>query len=328
MDLLRALAARVQRGLGRRPLPAPTNPGLAAAEPDRRHRRAARPRLQHRVELRHEHELAELRRRVDDEPSHADGRADGPELRVGGSRPHRRGRARARAHSAPLGDDRELLGRPHSLDDARLAARSPSCSLSSSQARASCSRCAAGTRNDRPGRDADDLARSGREPGGDQGARNERRRPGQRELRAPLREPDPLHEPPADARAPEHPLRAHVCVRPPGREPEAGLGDLRGDVRLMDRLRRDSDPLRGERQSASSTPSARARPLGNMEGKEVRFGPAATGTVRGHDDRHLDRRGDRRTRQLHAARRRRSARQHDARRGLARAASAPASTGC
>ena len=37
-------------------------------------RRAAGARVQHRGQLRHQHELAELRRRVDDEPPHADGR--------------------------------------------------------------------------------------------------------------------------------------------------------------------------------------------------------------------------------------------------------------
>ena len=46
--------------------------GLAAAEPDRRRRRAAGACLQHRLELYDEHELAELRRRVDHEPPQPD----------------------------------------------------------------------------------------------------------------------------------------------------------------------------------------------------------------------------------------------------------------
>ena len=45
-------------------------------------------------------------------------------------------------------------------------------------------------RDDRRGRDAGDPRRPGREPGGDQGARDERRRVLQRELGAPVREPD------------------------------------------------------------------------------------------------------------------------------------------
>ena len=44
--------------------------------------------------------------------------------------------------------------------------------------------------HDRRGRGAVDPRRAGREPGGDQGARHERRRDRQRELGAPVREPD------------------------------------------------------------------------------------------------------------------------------------------
>ena len=43
-------------------VPPSTHPGSAAARPDRCDSRAARPRLQHRGLVRHEHELAELRR--------------------------------------------------------------------------------------------------------------------------------------------------------------------------------------------------------------------------------------------------------------------------
>ena len=56
--------------------------------------------VQHRGQLRDEHELAELLRRVDDEPPHADGRARGAELRLGRGRPRGRGRADPRARSA------------------------------------------------------------------------------------------------------------------------------------------------------------------------------------------------------------------------------------
>ena len=105
-------------GLGPRPLPAPARAGRAPAEPHPCRRRRARARLQHGGQLRHEHELAELRRRVDDEPSHPDGRADGAELRLRGRRDRRRDRARARHHAPTERDDRELLGRPHPRDDA------------------------------------------------------------------------------------------------------------------------------------------------------------------------------------------------------------------
>ena len=83
---------------------------------------AAAHRAQHRGQLRHEHELAVLRRRVHDVVPDPDGRARGAELRLR-SRRHcsaRRGRARARA---PLGGDaRELLGRPLPLARLRAAA--------------------------------------------------------------------------------------------------------------------------------------------------------------------------------------------------------------
>ena len=57
---------------------------------------------------------------------------------------------------------------------------------------------------------------------------------------------------------------------------------------------------------------------GSMEGKEVRFGAADVRPVRRDHDRHVDGRGHRGPRQLHAARRRSPAREHDARRGVAR----------
>ena len=79
-------------------------------------------RVQHRGQLRHEHELAELRRRVDDEPPDADGRADGAELRLGRRRDRGRGRADPRADPPAQRDDRELLGRPRPHDDARAPA--------------------------------------------------------------------------------------------------------------------------------------------------------------------------------------------------------------
>ena len=43
-----------------------------------------------------------------------------------------------------------------------------------------------------------------------------------------------------------------------------------------------------------------AQPGGNMEGKEIRFGPAASGSLRRHHHRHLDRRRHLGPRQLHA----------------------------
>ena len=83
---------------------------------------ASRPRVQHGGHLRHQHELAELRRRADDEPPHPDGRPHGAELRLGRGRAGRRGGADPRVRAPPLGDDRQLLGRPHARHDPRAAA--------------------------------------------------------------------------------------------------------------------------------------------------------------------------------------------------------------
>ena len=224
MDRLRALAARVQRRLGDRPLPAPAPAGLAAAEPDRRRGRAARARLQHSGELRHEHELAELRRRVDDEPSHADGRPDGAELRLGGRRDRGRRRAHPRIRAPPLRHDRKLLGRPDADDDARAAAALNRLRAHPRQPGRNPVAPWAGHRDHRRRGHPVDLSRAGREPGGDQGARHERRRDRQRELGAPVREPERLHGHPRDPRPALDSLRAHVRIRPARRQPAAGLG--------------------------------------------------------------------------------------------------------
>ena len=66
----------------------------------------------------------------------------------------------------------------------------------------------------------------------------------------------------------------------------------------------------GANQALTSTQAG-----GNMEGKEVRFGIADSVPVRQRDHRHLDRRGQHRTRQPDAARRRHRDAQHRPRRG-------------
>ena len=74
------------------------------------------------VQLRDEHELAELRRRVDDEPPDPDGRPRGAELRLGRGRAVRGGGADPRPRAAEVDHDRELLGRPHPRHDPAAAA--------------------------------------------------------------------------------------------------------------------------------------------------------------------------------------------------------------
>ena len=90
---LRARAARLQPRRLPRALRAAAAAGRAAAQPGRLAGRAAGARLQHRGQLRDQHQLADLWRRDHDEPPHPDGRADGAELRLG--RHRHRGRRRA-----------------------------------------------------------------------------------------------------------------------------------------------------------------------------------------------------------------------------------------
>ena len=78
----------------------PALPASAAAQSAESGRRRARPRVQHRGQFHHQHQLAELRRRIDHELFLADGRADISQLGLGGHRHrHRRG-ARARHRAA------------------------------------------------------------------------------------------------------------------------------------------------------------------------------------------------------------------------------------
>ena len=165
----------------------------------------------------------------------------------------------------------------------------------------------------RRGRAAVDPRRPDREPGGDQGARDERRRALQRQLGASVREPERLLEPRRDVGAPRDPLRPHVRLRPARPRPAPGLGALRRDVRALDRVRRDRDGLRDRRQPGGR--GARHDRRRQLRGQGGPLRRARIGPLRGVDDGHVDRRRHRRARQLHAARRRRSSREHDARGG-------------
>ena len=122
MDHLRPLGAGVQRGVHRVPVSAAAGARGLAAQPDRRGRGVTDDRVQHRRQLRDEHELAELQRRVDDERSDPDGRPRRAELRVRRGRHGCGDRLRARPGPAAIGHDRELLGGPHPHRDPGAAA--------------------------------------------------------------------------------------------------------------------------------------------------------------------------------------------------------------
>ena len=78
--------------------------------------------VQHRGQLHHQHQLAELRRRKHDVLSRADARPDAPELPVGRDRHRARGRADPRLRARLGQDRRQFLGRCHPLHALRAAA--------------------------------------------------------------------------------------------------------------------------------------------------------------------------------------------------------------
>ena len=115
LDRLRAGDAVVQPAGRARRLRAAAAAAMAAAQPAGDGRRVAGFRVQHRRELRHQYQLAGLRRRDHDELSHADARPRRAELRVGG---HRHGGARGadpRLRAQAGRRHRQLLGRPRAL---------------------------------------------------------------------------------------------------------------------------------------------------------------------------------------------------------------------
>ena len=117
--------------------------------------------------------------------------------------------ARGLARSRQRRPDRQLLGRPGPRRApgaaADLASSRRSCSWSPRrrpEPRRAARRCSTLDRR-HPGRDR----RPGRQPGGDQGARHQRRRLLQRQLRPPVREPDAVHQPARDLPAAADPVR-------------------------------------------------------------------------------------------------------------------------
>src|ERR1019366_1239296 len=90
----------------------PVRPGAAAALPAavaEDGQRPARPRLEYRRVVRHQHQLAELRRRVHHGLPGADGRAGGAELPVRRRRHRGRDRADPRVHPVQDRQARQLL---------------------------------------------------------------------------------------------------------------------------------------------------------------------------------------------------------------------------
>ena len=87
--------------------------GVLPLESGRHGRSRPRFGLQHRGQLRHQHQLARLRRRIDDELPDADAGADGSELPLRRHRNRRRHCAGPRLRGPFCRLDRQLLGRHH-----------------------------------------------------------------------------------------------------------------------------------------------------------------------------------------------------------------------
>ena len=157
--------------------------------------------------------------------------------------------------------------------------------------------------------------RAGRQPGGDQGARHQRRRLLQRQLRAPVREPDAVHQPVRD-------LPDAACI-PFAMAWAFGLivGDRRQGVAVAGR-----DGAAARRLDRACSPGPRwpgpaPRPHAGRRRDGGQGGPLRRGGLRAlrrRHDRHVDRRRQLHARLAHRPRRRRRDVQHDARRDRAR----------
>ena len=174
---------------------------------------------------------------------------------------------------------RQLLGRHGARDSLH-----PAADQRGARARAGCQRIDPELQQLHGGphadqRPADDRAGTGRIDGGDQGPRHQRRRLLQRQRRAPVREPQRLHQLARDLHLPADPVRPDHHVREMGRARQAGHRARRGDGHHPRRRIRGRWPGRSSRATRrwSAPARARCRPPhsagGNMEGKEARFGP-------------------------------------------------------
>ena len=201
--------------------------GGAAVQSGRPVRRRPGSVVQHRGELHHQHQLAELRRRKHDVLPRADARSDASELSVGGDRHRARHGADPRLRAAFGAHRRQFLGRCHPLhalhphSDLRALCAVPDLAGHSADARR-LRRC-----DDAGRRQADHRGRPGRLADRDQDARHQRRRLLQCQRRASVRESDRLVEFRADDLDLCARRGADQRVRPHGRQPAPRLGHPR-----------------------------------------------------------------------------------------------------
>ena len=206
-----------------------------ASAPSRRIWRSTRPR-----QLRHQYQLAELRRRDDDELPVADAGPGDAEFRLGGRGHGGAGGLDSRL-GAPFGqDDRQLLGRSDAQRRSTSCCRCRSCcalvlvsqGVVQTFGRYQTVRAASSRRNGRRRQTGDRAGHcrgSGRIADRDQATRHQRRRILQRQLGPSVREPNAAVELPGDAGDPADPGGAVLHVRRDGRRHAAGLGRAGGD---------------------------------------------------------------------------------------------------
>ncbi len=333
MAHLRHLAVGLQRRLRPRPLRPPTVPELTPLQPHRRRRRSPGSGLQHGGELRHQHELAELRRREHHEPPHPDGGPGRAELRLRRRRAGRRHRLHPRPGPPSVRHHRQLLGRPGPGHRPRPApdrlrrrhrARQPGRRAEPRWLRA---------RDHRRGRRPGDPRWSAGQPGGHQGARDQRRRVPQRQLGASLRQPQRLHRPLRDLPPPAHPILPDCHLRSDGRRPAPGPRRPRRHAGPVARRGRAGHGLRGERQPRAGRsrrhPDGGRRPGGRQPGgKGGSLRARGVRLVRSIHDRNVDGRGQLGPRQLHPGGWRRPPGEHHAGRGQPGRGGGRDSTGC
>ena len=183
------------------------------------------------------------------------------------------------------------------------------------------------------GGEAHGPGRAGRQSGGDQGARQQRRRILQRELRASLREPDRLGELRPDARGGDHRLRPAVHLRAARGQSPSGLCALWRDARALGRSDGRHDVLRDAWQPEAHHRRRGSEAERHAGRRQSRGQGGALGRGRRRDarvelDEHLHRFGRGLARLVHRARRRDRHDQHLDSASTAPVVSGRACTGC
>ncbi len=236
-----------------------------------------------------------------------------PQLHLGRDRPGRRHRPHPRPRPAELEDDRQLLGRPDPRRSSTSCCRSPSSSRSSSSGRA-CPRRSTAGRPSRPSRARQQTIALG--PIASQEIIKELGNNGGGFFNAnsahPFENPTPLTNFLEMVAMFAFPFAlTYTFGRMAGNQRQGWtIFAAMAAVFLVGAV----VAMHGEAAGNPLFPAGVDQALGNMEGKDIRFGAAARRPVRGDHDEHEHRRDQRLARQLPADRRPRPALQHGARR--------------